>query len=68
MYCKRATDAFIKADQMPKRKSVSDLTDSEIRNKVCEGKRGKRGNCAKCEIIDFCLIGQEKIRRGLDTK
>lgn len=59
---------FFRQDKTTKRKSVSDLTDSEIRNKVCEGRRGKRGNCEKCEIIDFCLIGQERIKRGLDTK
>lgn len=47
------------------RRPPEQLTDAEIRNKICEGRRGARGNCKDCSVSDICLYGKEAMKRGL---
>lgn len=51
-----------KSEEPPyKRKTVPDLTDTELRRKLCV--RGKCHGCAGCEVLDWCEYGKETIRR-----
>ena len=47
------------------RRPPDQLTNAEIKNKICEGIRGKRGNCKDCTVNDMCLYGKEAMKRGL---
>ena len=68
MYCIRLPNVFYtpnpNADPSP-RKRAEDMTDTEIRNKICEERWGKRGKCRECPAEDMCKYGQEAIKRGL---
>lgn len=46
------------------RRIPSELSDSELKNKICE-ERGKRENCKQCGVLNLCQYGQEVVKRGL---
>lgn len=43
----------------------NELTDTELKNKICEGERGQRENCSECELLSLCKYGAEIVSRGL---
>ena len=45
-----------------RRRVVEEMTDAEIRNKLC---KDVRGGCLKCPVYDTCRYGPEAERRGL---
>ena len=47
------------------RRLPSELSDTELINKICEGKRGKRENCKQCGVLNLCLYGKEIVKRNL---
>lgn len=66
MMCARMTNMWFTAK--PPRtveRPVERMSDTELRHKICENKRGQRGDCRKCEVCDMCRIGTEVIKRGL---
>ena len=48
------------------RRIPSELSDSELRNKICE-ERGKRENCKQCALLHLCLYGKEIVKRNLNA-
>lgn len=47
------------------RRIPAELSDTELRNKICEGERGKRENCKQCSLLHLCLYGKEVVKRNL---
>ena len=47
------------------RRIPSELSDTELINKICEGKRGQRENCKQCGVLSLCLYGKEIVKRNL---
>lgn len=51
-----------KSEEAPyKKKTVPDLTDTELRRKLCS--LGRLGGCGNCDTLDWCEYGKETIRR-----
>lgn len=64
MVARNLTGAFISPksdDKYYHRKDIKSLTNSELRNKLCDG---YRSGCAKCEVNEWCLYGKEWIERS----
>lgn len=72
MYCVRMTNMFFimstENGHVGYRTPIEKLTNAELKNKVCQNDRGRRGNCLKCEVSDMCRIGKELQKRGLLRK
>jgi radical SAM protein with 4Fe4S-binding SPASM domain len=67
MMCVRMPNMWFTAAKLPGtvKRTVERMSDTELRHKICENKRGQRGDCRNCEIRDMCRIGQEVLKRGL---
>ena len=47
------------------RRLPSELSDTELRNKICEGERGRKEDCKACVLLHLCLYGKEIVNRNL---
>ena len=59
----KCTTSFV-MDKPPayRRRTPADLTDQELKKKIC---CGIKGGCAQCTILKACQWGQEAKRRNL---
>lgn len=45
----------------------SELSDSELRNKICKNDRGVKEDCKECALLGICRYGPEIVKRHLNA-